>query len=323
MKTTIILLNWNSQEMTEECVRSLLAMKCEGDSFDIIIVDNGSKDGSPQFLQATFPGVEVIFNPRNLGFTGGCNVGMKRALERGAGCVLLVNNDTIVNQDFLVNLLAESRTNPRAAIISPKIFYFDHPKRIWWAGGSFSLWQGVPRHLGWKEIESGRYETARDIDWATGCGMLIQSAALEEVGLFDERIFANGEDLDLSLRMRNLGWRIRYAPTAQMWHKEGFATRKNVGEHARKFTATRNILWVMHKHARAWHWITFWPYFLVRYVSVIVIKSILRGDWRSAWAMFAGIFAFFRMRLDPQSSPLPGGLSQPGIGAVKNPGHSA
>jgi GT2 family glycosyltransferase len=318
MKTQVVLLNWNSQAMTEECVRSLLAMA--GDSFEVLIVDNGSKDGSPGYLRATFPEVEVIANDRNLGFTGGCNVGMKRALERGADHVLLVNNDTVVNKTFLAELLAESQADPKTGMVSPKIYYFDAPNRIWWAGGAFSLWQGIPRHLGWKETEVGRYETGRTIDWATGCGVLLKSAALQESGLFDERIFANGEDLDLSLRMRNLGWQIRYAPRAKMWHKEGFATRRNVGEHVRKFTATRNILYVMHKHARPLHWITFWPYFLIRYVSVITIKSLLRGDWKSALATFSGMFAFFQMRINPGSSPLPAALAESAKISVKNRG---
>jgi GT2 family glycosyltransferase len=317
-QTLVVVLNWNSQEMTEECVRSVLAM--EGDSFELLIVDNGSKDGSPEYLRAAFPDIEVIANSRNLGFTGGCNVGMKRALERGADYVLLVNNDTVVGRTFLADLLAESAANPKAGMVSPKIYYFEPQNRIWWAGGVFNLWQGIPRHIGWRQTEAGRYETPVTIDWATGCGVLLKSAALRETGLFDERIFANGEDLDLSLRMRNLGWQIRYAPRAKMWHKEGFATRRNVGEYARKFTATRNVLYVMHKHARGAHWITFWPYFLVRYVFVIALKSLFRGDWKSSLATFSGIFAFFRMRIDPESSPLPAALAK-SARVVVNPGH--
>ena len=303
MKTTIVVLNWNSYEVTSECIQSLLAM--EDASFEILIVDNGSRDGSGERLRAAFPQVEVIASSHNLGFTGGCNLGMKRALERGADFVLLVNNDTIVKPNFLAELLLESARDSKTGIVSPKIYYFDDPDRIWWAGGTFSLWQGVPRHLGWKEKEKGRYESARTIEWATGCGLLLNCGALQEVGLFDERIFANGEDLDLSLRMRKLGWQIRYTPNAKMWHKEGFATRRNVGEHVRKFTATRNILWVMHKHAKPLQWLTFWPYFLVRYVFVVVAKSLYRGDVKSARSTLAGIIAFWHMRRHPDSGELP------------------
>jgi GT2 family glycosyltransferase len=308
MKTAIIILNWNSYEVIKECIRSLLAM--EDDSAEILVVDNGSRDGSAEHLRATFPNVEVIASAHNLGFTGGCNLGMRRALERGADYVLLVNNDTVVKPDFLMQLLAESERNPKAGMVSPKIYYFDDPDRIWWAGGTFSLWRGLPRHLGWKQKDGGQFEMIRTIDWATGCGLLLKSAALEEAGLFDEKIFANGEDLDLSLRMRRLGWQIRYTPAAQMWHKEGFSTRRNVGEHVRKFTATRNILWVMHKHARPLQWLTFWPCFLARYVLVVVVMSLLRGDVKSAKSTLAGILAYWRMRHYPDSQTLPEELMQ-------------
>jgi len=302
-KTLIVVLNWNSHEMTEECVHSLLAM--DGDAFEVLIVDNGSQHESVEFLRRAFPAIDIIANPSNLGFAGGCNVGIMRALEEGADYVLLVNNDTIVKPNLLAELLAEANRSPKAAMVSPKIYYYDHPDRIWWAGGTFSLWQGVPRHLGRNEKESGRYETVRTIDWATGCVLLLRCSALREAGLFDEKIFAQAEDLDISLRLRSLGWQIRYAPAAKLWHKEGFATRRNVGEHVRYFTATRNILWVMHKHARGLQWLTFCPYFFVRYVFVLVVKSLRRGDLKSAQGALAGIAAFWRMRHRPDSVVLP------------------
>ena len=137
--------------------------------------------------------------------------------------------------------------------------------------------KGFPAHLGRNEKDSGRYEKARTIDWATGCGVLLKCAALQETGLFDEKIFSNGEDLDLSLRMRSWVGRSVMLPAAKLWHKEGFATRRNVGEHVRYFTTVRNILWIMHKHARPIQWVTFWPYFLVRYVLVILLMSSTAG----------------------------------------------
>jgi GT2 family glycosyltransferase len=322
LKTVIVVLNWNSHEITEECIESLLAMEGYGGSFEILIVDNGSRDGSVEALRAAFPNLEVIANSRNLGFTGGCNVGMRRALGQNADYVLLVNNDTIVKANFLGELLTEVERSPKVGMVSPKIYYFDQPDRIWWAGGAFSLWQGVPRHIGRNKRENGEYETARDIDWATGCGVLLKCDALREGGLFDEEIFSNGEDLDLSLRLRELGWRIRYAPAAKMWHKEGFATRRNVGEHVRYFTAVRNNLWVMHKHARPIQWVTFWPSFLVRYVLVILVMSLCRGDLMSARATLDGIAAFFRMRTNPHTGVLPEELIRTTVPAAEGVVHT-
>jgi GT2 family glycosyltransferase len=303
LKTLIVVLNWNTYEMTKECIQSLLAM--DGDSFEILIIDNGSQDGSVEYLRQAFPKIALIANARNLGFASGSNVGMRLALEQGADYVLLVNNDTVVKPDLLAELLAESERHPKAGLLSPKIYYADHPDRIWWAGGTYSLWQGVPRHLGWKEKERGQYETARVIDWATGCVVLLRCDALLKTGLFDDKMFANAEDLDLSLRMRSVGWEVRYVPAAKLWHKEGFATRRNAGEHVRYFTSIRNLLWVMHKHARTLHWLTFCPYFLVRYVFVLVFKSLCRGNLKSARAVLGGVAAFWRMKYRPDSVVLP------------------
>jgi GT2 family glycosyltransferase len=303
LKILIVVLNWNSCEMTKDCVTSLLAMK--GAGFRILVIDNGSRDGSVAFLREAFPEIEVTANGRNLGFAGGCNVGMNRALVENFEHVLLINNDTVVKPNLLAELLAESERSPKAGMVSPRIYYADNPDRVWWAGGAFSLWQGIPRHLGWKGKHDGRHEAACSIDWATGCAVLLNCDALREAGLFDEQFFANSEDLDLSLRMRRLGWEIRYAPAAELLHKEGFATRRNVGEDVRYFTSTRNILWLMHKHAKAYHWITFWPIFTGYYLPKVILSRASRGDFRSCWAVFQGIAAFWKMLLHPGISVLP------------------
>ena len=103
---------------------------------------------------------------------------MKRAVTEGVEYVLLVNNDTLVQPNLLAELLAEAERTPKAGMVSPKIYYADHPDRIWWAGGTFSLWQGLPHHIGFNEKEHGLYEATRTVDWATGCVVLIRSAAL-------------------------------------------------------------------------------------------------------------------------------------------------
>jgi GT2 family glycosyltransferase len=308
VKTLIVVLNWNGREMTKECIHHLLAM--QGEAFEILLVDNGSRDGSVDYLRKVFPQVRIIANACNLGFAAGCNLGMSRALDEDFECVLLVNNDTAVEPSLLAELVAEARRHPKAGMVSPKIYYFEPPDRIWWAGGSYNPWLGIPEHIGRKKTDAGLDDQSRAIDWATGCVLLLRCAALRETGLFDENIFGNGEDLDLSLRMRSLGWSIRYTPRAKLWHKEGFDYRRNVGEYVRKFTATRNILWVMHKHARPVQWVTFVPYFLFRYVSVTVGMSLCRGDIKSALGALAGVRAFWRMKHHPDSAVLPAELIQ-------------
>ena len=118
MNTLIVVLNWNSREMTEQCLQSLLAM--EKSSFQILVVDNGSRDGSVEYLRNRFPQIQVIANGRNLGFAVGCNVGIRQGLAEDADYVLLVNNDTIIDPNLLSELLAEARETQRPEFFLPR-----------------------------------------------------------------------------------------------------------------------------------------------------------------------------------------------------------
>ncbi len=293
--------------MTADCLRSLLAM--QEATFRILVVDNGSSDGSEEFLRKSFPQVDIIANPRNLGFAAGCNIGMRRALEENADYVFLVNNDTLVDPFLLRELVTEAESDPRISVVSPKIYYFDPPDAIWWVGGTYSPWIGLAKHTDLRKKDIGQHHLVRDLDWATGCAMLLRCDALRRSGLFDEDFFGNGEDLDLSLRLRQQGYRLRYAPTAKLWHREGIDYRRNVGEHVRAFTLTRNLLWVMHKHARYHHWLTFWPIFLCYYVPKLLVLNIVRGDLRCCISLLHGVVAFWQMLLRPGISVLPAAIT--------------
>lgn len=276
--------------MTAECVRSLLSMRAK--NYEIIIVDNGSKDGSLEYLEEQFPQITVLPQDHNLGFAAGCNVGIKLALEREADYVLPLNNDTVVDAEFLSELERVAAEHRQAAMVSPKIYFWDFPDRLWWAGGEFSLRWGIARHRGRKEVDRGQFDSTKEVDWATGCAVLMKCEVLRKIGLFDESFFGNGEDVDLSLRVRKAGYQIVYAPRAKLWHKEGVDYRKNVGEQMRKFTGSRNALYLMYKHANFVQWITFIPNFIVRHLAFYILLSLVRADFRSAWAVVRGVGAF-------------------------------
>jgi GT2 family glycosyltransferase len=309
-RVSIVVLNWNGRDMTVDCLHSLLALSDV--QFRITVVDNGSSDNSTEAIRQQFPDVQIIANKHNLGFAAGCNVGMEQALtEQGCDYILLVNNDTILDTGLLAELVREADQNPKIAICSPKIFYYDPSDLLWWAGGTYSLWTGMAVHTGRRQKDEGQYDGVRDLDWATGCVMLLRVKALREVGLFDAKIFANSEDVDLSLRVREAGYLIRYIPTALVWHREGVDLRKNVGERLRFFMFMRNTLWVMHKHARFYHWFTCWPALLGFYIPRTMIARIRRRDFSSCWGMLCGVGAFWRMLLFPEISTLPDAFGAP------------
>jgi GT2 family glycosyltransferase len=302
----VVVLNWNSPQMTADCLRSLLATSAG--SFRIVVVDNGSRDNSVGYLRGAFPEVEVIANDRNLGFAGGCNVGIRHALAEGADYILLANNDTIVDPGLLPELMAHAEAHPEAGILSPKIYYADPSDALWWAGGVFNIWTGLAAHVDRQKKDTGNHDLPRVLDWATGCVMLLRCEALRRTGLFDELIFATGEDVDLSLRTIKAGYVVKYVPAARVWHREGVDLRKNAGQHVRNFLMVRNHLWVMHKHAQNYHWIIFWPFFFSFYLPKMMILNLGRGDLRSCKAVLQGVVAFWKMLLNPGISVLPAEL---------------
>jgi hypothetical protein len=161
----------------------------------------------------------VLENPRNLLFAGGMNVGLELALQENYDFVLLMNNDVVADRGMLPALLDALIASPRTAAAGPKIYYFDDPERIWFAGGRLSLWSGWPRHLGLRERDRGQHDRRREVDYLTGCAYLVRREALQDVGLFDTGYAMYAEDADWCFRARERGWRLVYAPPARLWHR--------------------------------------------------------------------------------------------------------
>jgi GT2 family glycosyltransferase len=208
--------NWNRRDDTLACIESLCQM--EYPDFRIVVVDNGSSDGSVAAIQARFPTVEVISSPVNLGFAGGCNLGIERALAAGATYVFVMNNDTIVDKQLLSELVEEAERSPEIGIVGPKIYYYDAPNTIWFAGGDRDHWTWAVTRMP-RGRDDRRVNTLRDVSFLCGCGMLVRRDVMERIGLFDTGYFMYYEDSDFCVRARQAGFTLRYVPSARMWHK--------------------------------------------------------------------------------------------------------
>jgi GT2 family glycosyltransferase len=242
----IIVLTWNGWRDTEECLRSLAPVIEDG--VRVLLVDNGSTDGTPGKVRALFPRVEVIENGRNLGFPGGNNAGMREALSRGADYVILLNNDTVVDRDFARELLRAAERDPRVGMATSKIYFRDRPQVLWFAGGDVSTWTGRSRHAGFGETDRGQFDDVEDIGRPCGCAMLVSRALLEDVGLMEEDLFLYGEEIDWVLRARRRGYRCVLAPRSKVWHKVSAGT----GGPSRGdgyYYAVRNMLRTLRRHA--------------------------------------------------------------------------
>lgn len=218
----IILLNYNGYEDTIECVTSLESI--DYINYRIIIVDNNSTDESERILREKLPQYIIIQAGSNLGFAGGNNVGIKYALENNADYILLLNNDTVVKENFLNILVEKSISDREIGIAIGKIYYFSDKSKLWFAGGEINKFKGNSYHFGYNEIDTGKYNIDRYISYATGCCMLISAKVIDEVGYLDEKYFLYYEDSDFSSNVINYGYQILYCPESIIYHKVSSST---------------------------------------------------------------------------------------------------
>lgn len=211
----VVIPNWNGIDLIRECLESLRHQTVK---HHVIVVDNGSVDGSDQLIRDEFPEVQLLAFPNNAGFAGGVNRGIRPALEQGADYIALFNNDAVADPDWLENLAKTAEANPRAGMVAAKIATQDGT-HLDSTGDFYSIWGfAFPRGRG--EADTGQYDGtgSRRVFAASGGASLYRAATLEDIGLFDERFFAYFEDVDISFRARLAGWDVLYEPKARVRH---------------------------------------------------------------------------------------------------------
>ncbi|HET7145693.1 MAG TPA: glycosyltransferase family 2 protein [Gaiellaceae bacterium] len=241
MNLVAVVLNWNGGDDTLAALESLVGV-------DTVCVDNGSDDGSPDAVAARFPSVELIRTGVNLGFSGGNNVGIRRALARGADWVLLLNNDAVADPGLPAALAAAAAERPDAGVLACKVFFADPPDVLMYAGGRVNLRLGYwGRQDGFGQRDDGRFDTLRDVDRATGAAMAVSRAAIERAGLLDESLFAYAEDTEWCLRIREAGFGVVFVPDAKVWHV-GSASTGGMRSPTSIYYDTRNMIAVAERH---------------------------------------------------------------------------
>lgn len=253
-RVTIIVLSWNQQAVTLECLASLSRITYP--QHHLLLVDNASTDGTVEAVRRVYPAVEVLALPENQLFSGGNNAGIRHALDRGAEMVLLLNNDTEVEAGFLEPMVARVRSTPHCGMVAPKIYYHSDPQRLWYAGGEVSFWSGTLRHVGLREIDSGQHDAGGETGYATGCCVLVPREVIQRCGMLDEAFRMYTEDADWSWRIRAAGYAIQYEPLAHVWHKISVSSGGHLSAYKmrRKFLSNFRF---MARHARWYHWLTF------------------------------------------------------------------
>jgi GT2 family glycosyltransferase len=218
MKIAVVVLHYRNLSDTLECLDSLDHQ--DYPNREIILVDNGSGDLELEEAVKKHAGIHFIQNSDNLGFAEGSNVGIRSALERGAGSVLLLNNDTVVSPNLLSVFANAAVAHPDAAVFGAKIFFYDEPTMIWHAGGDLRPGSMHCYHHGCtaSDLEK-QWDENRAVGYACGCALFVKKEAVEKVGLMAPEFFLNWEEIDWCWRMRRAGYRCLYIPEARVWHK--------------------------------------------------------------------------------------------------------
>jgi GT2 family glycosyltransferase len=298
-RVVIIVLNWNGLADTLGCLESLARLDYADQvgAYEVVVVDNGSTDGSVQAIQAHFPRVPLIENGENLGYAGGNNVGLRYGLRQGADYALLLNNDTEVAPDFLRRLVDAAQADPQVSVAGPTICYYDQPEIIWSAGGAIDWRRGRTRMVGLNERDVGQFgNEPREVDFISGCAMLVRRVILEQVGLLDERFFAYYEEVEWCVRVRQAGSKIVHVPQARLWHK--ITPKARAASSSVHYYMTRNRLLFLRVTRAGWR---AWLHTLfAEYLRTLVSWSVQprwRGKREQRDAMLKAVVDFQRGRL--------------------------
>lgn len=259
-KVVIIILNWNRKKDTIECLESIKQITYP--NYEILLVDNGSTDGSVEYFREHYPDIEIIVNKNNIGYAEGNNVGIRKAMGNGVDYVLILNNDTVVDPEFLDELVKVAESDPWIGFAGPKVYYYNYKQKkdsINFAGGKLDMWKGRTYHIGLNEVDSGMYDGIKEVDYVEGSCLLLRKEVIKEIGLFDPVYFAYWEENDLCMRGHKAGYISVFVPKAKIWHK---IAASNINK-TKIYYLTRNQFWFMKRYATWFQYISFLLYFFL------------------------------------------------------------
>lgn len=256
-KTCVVIPNWNGRDEIGACLDSLLSQSTKP---TIVVVENGSIDDSYEFITKNYPDVICLKQPKNLGFAGGVNQGIKYAIENNFDAVALFNNDAVADKDWL-SQLSLGLTSPKTGIATCKFVARDK-SHLDSTGDMYTTW-GLPYPRGRDETDLDKYDSETSIFGATGGASIYSIKMLKQIGLFDADFFAYYEDIDLSFRAQLAGWKVRYVPEAIAYHSIGATSSKIKG--FTTYQTAKNLPWIIIKNLPAKYLRRVMPRFYLSY----------------------------------------------------------
>jgi GT2 family glycosyltransferase len=238
-----VILNTNRRDDTLACLASLA--RSSYPNLKNMVLDNASTDDSVEAIRQQFSATHIISLTQNLGYAGNNNVGIQAALQMEADWVFVLNEDTVLDADCISKLVTVGESDGAVGVLGPLVYHDDEPTVIQSAGGTITpQWDAV--QIGMNEEDRGQFKQPTDVDYISGCGILVRSSAIEQHGMIDARYFYYWEETEWCIRLHRAGWRIVNVPSAKLWHKgvqRNYNPKPSVA-----YYAVRNRLATMRKH---------------------------------------------------------------------------
>lgn len=247
-KIYCIVLNWNGKRFLKGCLDSVFASTYK--NLSVVVVDNGSNDGSCEFVEKNYKNAVLIKNKKNLGWTGGNNKGIKYALKNKAKAVFILNNDTQIGEKCIEQLAKVLFEKDSTGIVGPKIYLSvkgKKTKRISFAGGKFTANRYFGVHIGNNKIDIGKYNKIKKTEFVTGAAIMIRCELFESIGLFHDDYFIYYDEADFCIRAQKKGNNVLFVPKAKVYH--AFSGTVELNSPFQHYYTTRNHFLFVEKNA--------------------------------------------------------------------------
>jgi GT2 family glycosyltransferase len=288
-KVTIIIPNWNGRQDTLECLASIEKLNYPQESFETMVVDNGSTDGSVEAIRNKFTDVDLLVLERNYGYAGALNRGIEKSKAK---YVLCINNDTVLDTDLLRSLVDVAESETKAAVVGPKVYFYDRKDVIQKVYGKIDGKTLELINVGSGEKDQGQYDEVREVECCVFCAVLIKREVFEDMGPLEERFFHLYEDNDFYLRCKRMGYRCFYVPKAKIWHKGSKSLKGESPQVIYYFTRNWRLL-----RSKFSPFSIFEHFKNLRFmVSSLGLMFIDAGKKREYRAVALGIFDYYRGR---------------------------
>lgn len=295
---SLIILNWNRKPLLKECIESVL--KVNYPNLEVIVVDNGSTDGSQEMVKEKYSIVKLIENRRNVGFAEGNNIGIQVAK---GDFIFLLNNDAIIHKNCIRELVKVALSDSKIGILGCKI-YFKNKNRIIQHVGGVIYPSGVTGQIGYLQLDIGQYNELREVEYVTGAALMIRRKVIERIGLMDPIYFAYYEETDWCYAAQRAGLNVIYVPGAIVYHYEGMTIQKEspIGMY---YMNRNRVIFVLKNYPASM--LIFWPLYELKYniwrtLAYIYHKKSIINYWLSLLKAYIWILRFLRVIINKRFS---------------------